>query len=210
MCINIAPFWCALLLFLHLTEMLRFSSSWKARWSSARPAVSFIYAMLRWRWGRAQPMSRLPAAFQDLKLWLRSLRCRSSCPLRLANCSKSSKPCHCVVSHQQLSHPSRGWQSSSGWTAKSALQSCRTNDTAAPRGHITPPSHTTLSPRTNVNNRNDCVSCTRARGGNMLILCWPWLRSWGVTTADGNLNELTHKLSIMCLRVSARFRSRTK
>lgn len=96
---------------------------------------------------------------------LRSLWCRSSCPRRLANSSTGSKPCHCVVGRQQLSHPSRGWQSSSGWTAKSALQSYRTDDTAAPRGHITPPSHTTLSPRTNGKNRNDCVSHTRARGG---------------------------------------------
>lgn len=97
--------------------------------------------------------------------WLRSLWWRCSCPLRLANYSNGSKPCHCVVGRQQLSHPSRGWQSSSGWTAKSALLSYRTDDTAATRGHITPPSHTPLSPRTNGKNRNDCVSCTRARGG---------------------------------------------
>lgn len=131
-------------------------------------------------------------------------------PLRLVNYSNGSKPCHCAVGRQQLSHRRRGRQGSSGWTAKSALQSHRTDDTAAPRGHITPPSHTTLSPRANVNNRNDCVSCTQGARGNMLILCCPWLRSQGVTTADGNLNELTHKLSIMCLGKSARFLSRTK
>lgn len=96
--------------------------------------------------------------------WLRSLWCGGSCPLRLADYSDGSKPCHCVVGRQQLSHLSRGWRSSSGRTAKSAPQSHRSGDTAA-RSHYAPPSHATPSPRTNVNNRNDCVSCTRARGG---------------------------------------------
>lgn len=64
----------------------------------------------------------------------------STCPVRLAQYSIGhSKPRHCVVSSQQLRHLGRGWRSSSGWTAKSALQLHRTDDTTPLQGHITPP-----------------------------------------------------------------------
>lgn len=55
--------------------------------------------------------------------WPRTLWRCSPRPLRFAQyTSGHSKPCHCAVSCQQLRHLGSAWQSSIGWTAKSALQ----------------------------------------------------------------------------------------
>lgn len=85
----------------------------------------------------------IPKLTENLVILLPHLYSDSLCstrPVRLAQYSIGhSKPCHCVVSCQQLRHLGQGWQSSSGWTAKSALQLHRTDDTTPLQGHITPP-----------------------------------------------------------------------
>lgn len=181
-------------LFLHLPETLWRSSAWKVYWPSAAPAVWFIYVMLCSGGGQVQPPRPEPRLHSgsfipnSLWPWLRTLA-KSLLLLYLHSDSLARvqwgwygtvsghwKPCHCVVSCQQLRRFTMAATAPrlTEFNLGAELQSQRYN-------YIAPDDTTPLRSREsrggplvtrcrhskqNVNNRNDCASRTqRVWGG---------------------------------------------
>lgn len=141
---------------------------------------------------------KLTAASSDQRPWLRTLVMfllllysdflYSPRPLRPVQYSCGRlKPCHCVVSCQQLRDFTIAAKAKVDRVQVAELLSQHYNYNApmiqlygnkARESHDAP-GHMMSSLQANVNNRNDCVSFISCARKNKLTLRWPWLKSGG-------------------------------
>lgn len=141
---------------------------------------------------------KLTAASSDQRPWLRTLVMLllilysdflySPRPLRPVQYSCGRlKPCHCVVSCQQLRDFTIAAKAKVDRVQVAELLSQHYNYNApmiqlygnkARESHDAP-GHMMSSLQANVNNRNDCVSFISCARKNKLTLRWPWLKSGG-------------------------------
>lgn len=147
---------------------------------------------------RRWSLSRNTAASSDQRPWLRTLvmfllllysdSLCSSRPLRLVQYSCGRwKPCHCVVSRQQLRDFTIAAKAEVDRVQVAELLSQHYNYNAPmiqlysnkAGSHMTPPVTWCRHSKANVNNRNDCVSFISCTRENKLTLRWPWLKSGG-------------------------------